>query len=95
MSMSYFVPNTPEILLRRESWRRLFADMIEAARRGAGRKIGEAARLAGMKISDWLAFETGYKRPDEAEIDQMAPVLHMSNDQMARLVHLCREAWPE
>jgi hypothetical protein len=93
--MNSFVPNTPEVVLRRESWRRLFADMIEAARRGTGRKIGQAARLAGMEISEWLVIETGYKRPDEVEVDQMAPVLHMSHDQMARLVHLCHEAWPE
>jgi hypothetical protein len=95
MSIGYFVPNTPEALLRRESWRRLFADLIEGARRATGRKVRHAARLAGMEITEWLAIETGYKRPGPADIHQMAPVLRMSRDQLSRVVHLCREAWPE
>ena len=95
MSMSYFVPNDPETLVRRESWRRLFAELIEDARRSTGRKVRHAARLAGMEITEWLAIETGYKRPGTADIQQIAPVLRMSRDQLSRLVHLCREAWPE
>jgi hypothetical protein len=95
MSMNYFIPIDPEALIRRETWRRLFADLIEGARRATGRKVRHAARLAGMEITEWLAIETGYKRPGAVEIDQMAPVLGMSRDQLSRLVHLCREAWPE
>src|SRR5438067_1054794 len=95
MSMTCSLPNNPEALLFREIWRRLFADLIEGMRHATGRKVRHAARLAGMEITEWLAIETGYKRPGAVEIDQMAPVLRMSRDQMSRLVHLCREAWPE
>ena len=73
-----FNPQTPECQIRRESFRRLFADIIENARRATGRKIGQAARLAGMELTEWLAVETGYKRPDELELHSMAPVLAMS-----------------
>ena len=95
MSMKRSLSNAPEAVVVREIWRRLFADLIEGARRATGRKVRHAARLSGMEITEWLAIETGYKRPGAVEIDQMAPVLGMSRDQMSRLVHLCREAWPE
>ena len=93
--MTNFYPHDPESQIRRESWRRLFADIIETARRATGQKIGQAARLAGMELTEWLAVETGYKRPDEFDLHSMAPVLAMSPAQMQWIVSLCEEAWPD
>lgn len=41
----------------RRFWTSNFASGIENARIAAGRSIDEAARLAGMELSEWLAME--------------------------------------
>ena len=46
--------------LHRRVWGRIFGSGIRAARTEAGLSIEEAARLAGMQLSEWMAVEDGH-----------------------------------
>ena len=43
----------------RRFWTGIFVSVIENARMAAGRSINEAARLAGIELSEWLALKAG------------------------------------
>ena len=78
--------------VRRMAWGRLFGSCIEKTREACGRSAEEAARLAGMETSDWLAIEAGCV-PDPAQLHPMSDALGLRYDKIATLAMLCREAW--
>jgi hypothetical protein len=81
----------PEI--RRRSLGRLFGFCIQETRISAGLTVEEAARLAGMESSEWLAIEDGYVPQDVNQLRAMAGALEISFDKIATMVLVCRGAW--
>jgi transcriptional regulator with XRE-family HTH domain len=79
--------------IRRQVWRRIFAMMIESARKRLGRSREQAATLAGMESSEWAAIEAGHVPADPARLRAMAASLEIRFEQMENMVLLCREAW--
>ena len=72
----------------------IFAAGIENARVAAGRSIPEAARLAGMELSQWMALEAGGWLPQTPEqLRAIAGALEMDYDRLASWVMLCWSAW--
>ena len=81
-----------------QSARRFFAGMfasgIENARIAAGKSIPEAARLAGLELSEWMALEAGAWRPQTPEqLWAIAGALEMDCNRLASFVLLCWAAW--
>jgi transcriptional regulator with XRE-family HTH domain len=81
------------ILFRRQVWGRLFGSCIEATRMAGGRSAEQAARLAGMETSEWLAIEAGRVPETAAELRSMAGTLECGFERIANLARLCGEAW--
>jgi hypothetical protein len=50
------------------------------------------ARLAGLRVQEWLAIEAG-RVPDPEQLDLMAAVLGLSPEEMGVAVRICRDAW--
>ena len=67
--------------------------MVRYRRAMICRTAEEAAWLAGMEASEWLAVEAGHIPADPARLRSMAAALEIRFDQMAMLVYLCQEAW--
>ncbi len=59
----------------------------------AGLSLEEAARLAGMRTSEWAAIEEGTVPQDASRLRAMADAMQISFDQIGNLVLLCRAAW--
>ncbi len=60
----------------------------------AGRSIPDAARLAGMELSEWMALEAGGLLPQTPEqLRAIAGALEVDYDWMASWVVLCWSAW--
>ena len=96
MSITNLGPNTVDhtnIVLA--AGRRMFGYMIQGARETTGRSVEEAARLAAIEPSEWLAVEAGQIAVNPAWLRPMADALEMPFDQMTALVHLCQFSWPE
>lgn len=97
MSMTHFVSAKPAVndvaQLRRQAWRQLFGEMIEDRREAVGRTVQEAAALAGMEASEWLAVEAGHVPADPARLRSMAGALEVRWEDMATLVFICQGAW--
>ena len=93
ISMLAPVPSTYVPELRRKAWARLFGLGIRATRNEAGLSIEEAARLAGMEVSEWVAIEEGYVPQETNRLRAMAAALEISFDRILNMVVLCREAW--
>ena len=53
----------------------------------------EAAQLAGMEASEWVAIEGGSVPQTTAQLRAMAGTLEISYDKLLNLVLLCRDAW--
>lgn len=78
----------------RRFWAGIFASGIENARMAAGRSIDEAARLAGMELSEWSAMEAGALLPQTPEqLRAIAGALAMDYTRLANFVLLCWSAW--
>jgi len=88
MSMSFY----QQKVIRRLALGQIFGQMMQMARQASGRSVDEAARLAGMEASQWMAIEAGFV-PDLALLRPMADALELSFEQMAIPVRICREAW--
>jgi transcriptional regulator with XRE-family HTH domain len=74
-------------------WGRIFGLSIQSGRKKKAYSVDEAARLACMKPSAWLAVEAG-RVPESAEqLRSMARALNFSDTQLGTLVLLCRGAW--
>jgi transcriptional regulator with XRE-family HTH domain len=90
--MHQITPRTAEIV--RRFWIRIFATGIENARKEAGLSIEEAATLAGMEVSRWMALEAGGWLPQTTgELGAIAGALEMDYDRLASFVSLCWSAW--
>jgi hypothetical protein len=60
----------------------------------AGRLIPDAARLAGMELSEWRALESGGLLPQTPEqLKAIAGALAVDYDWLAGRVLLCWSAW--
>ena len=81
--------------IRRQTWRRLFGGLVEETRQAKGYTVSEAARLAGIEFSEWLAIEAGHVPADEAQLRSMAAALEISFDQLLLLVLICHGGRPE
>ena len=78
----------------RRFWTELFAAGIEHARKATGRSVEEAARLAGMKLYQWMALEAGRWLPQTGEqLWAIAGAVDMSDERMANWVLFCWSAW--
>lgn len=93
ISMFRSLPPTEFPELRRQIWGRLFGRGIEECRVKAGLSVEEAARLAGMDLSEWVAIEQGSVPQTTGQLHAMADTVEVSYDKLLSLVLLCREAW--
>ncbi len=59
----------PEI--RRQSMGRLFGSSVSACREKAGLSVEEAASLAGMEATEWMAVEDGCVPQD---VNRLSPI---------------------
>jgi transcriptional regulator with XRE-family HTH domain len=77
----------------RQPWGRIFGSSIENGRDKKAFSVEEAAGLAGMEPSAWIAVEAG-RVPETAEqLHSMACALGFTNARLETLVLLCRGAW--
>ena len=95
MSMNITHPNHQQA---RENARRFWADIfgrgIEYARCQACLTIEDAARLAGMQLSEWMAMEAGGFQPQSTgQLQAIAGTLEMDYERLINLVLLCWSAW--
>ncbi len=81
-------------LTLRQSWGRLFGSCIEKTREACGKSVEEAARLAGMETSEWLAIGAGFV-PDPGQLHPMADALGLRYDKIAMLAFICQGAWEQ
>jgi helix-turn-helix protein len=81
----------PEV--RRQSMGRLFGFCIQKTRENTDLSIEEAARLSGMKSSEWMAVEEGSVPQDINQLRAMADAMEIGFDKIATLVLVCRTAW--
>jgi transcriptional regulator with XRE-family HTH domain len=79
--------------LRRTVWGRMFGHCIQETRKKADLSVEEAARLSGMKSSEWMAIEEGSVPQDINRLRAMADAMEVNFDKIATLVLVCREAW--
>jgi hypothetical protein len=80
-------------LASRQIWGRMFGLFIQKGREKKGYSVEQAARLACMEPSAWVACEDG-QVPETAErLRSMARALEFSEVQFANVIRLCRDAW--
>jgi hypothetical protein len=78
----------------RRFWIHIFSTGIENARKATDRSIEEAARLAGMELSEWMALEAGAWLPQTTgQLRAIAGALETDYDRLASFVLLCWSAW--
>lgn len=70
----------------------LFGACIRRLRGFRGLAAGQAACLAGMEYSEWLAVEDGYVPAEPARLHAMAAALEVDWEWMQALVLVCRGA---
>ncbi len=83
----------PSSYLLSQSMGRLFGSCIHESRKTAGLSLEKAARLSGMKTSEWMAVEEGCVPQDINQLRAMADAMEISFDQIGTLVMVCRAAW--
>ena len=81
-------------LIRRRAWGRLFGSSIKSTRIACDRSVEQAARLAGMEPSQWLAIEAGWV-PDPSQLHPMSDALGLRYDKIAVLAFICQGAWEQ
>ncbi|MDR3717773.1 MAG: helix-turn-helix domain-containing protein [Bryobacteraceae bacterium] len=86
-------PSTYQPELRRRIWGRLFGLGIRECREHVVLSVEEAARLAGMEISEWDAIEEGHVPQETSWLRPMAAALEISFGRIMNMVLLCRDAW--
>lgn len=75
--------------LARPTRARLFGVCICRLRQARGLSAAEAACLAGMEYSEWIAVELGYVPADPARLHPMAAVLEVDWQMMQALALFC------
>jgi len=94
MSMIIICPDDPR-QANSSFWGRIFGLSIQSGRKKKAYSVDEAARLACMEPSAWLAVEAG-RVPESAEqLRSMAGALGFTNAQLGTLVLLCQGAWEQ
>jgi hypothetical protein len=76
----------------RQVWGQLFGIFMRRARESSVLSLEGVARLAGLRVQEWLAIEAG-RVPDPEQLDLMAAVLGLSPEEMGVAVRICRDAW--
>jgi transcriptional regulator with XRE-family HTH domain len=77
-------------------WGRIFGLSIQSGRKKKAYTVEEAARLACMEPSAWLAVVEAGRVPESAEqLRSMAGALGFTNTQLGTLVLLCQGAWEQ
>jgi hypothetical protein len=76
----------------RKSWGKFFGGLLHEARLERGWLVEDAARAAGMEVSEWEAVEGG-QVPDWAKACRMSDALGVDRMGLAALVLFCQEAW--
>jgi len=79
--------------VNRQVWGQLFGLFIQRGREKGSRSVEEAAGVAGMEQSEWLAVEAGRVPETAAQLRSMADALEFSDAQLANVTCLCRDAW--
>lgn len=87
------LPSTYVPELRRLAWGRIFGLFVRAARKEADLSVEQAAGLAGMELSEWMAVADGHVPQETNRLRSMAAALKISFDRIMNMVLLCREAW--
>jgi len=77
---------------RRKTWGRVFGGLLREARLERSRSVEDAARAAGMEVSEWEAVEAG-QVPDWTKACRMTDALGMDRMGLATLVLICQRAW--
>ncbi|HTW79598.1 MAG TPA: helix-turn-helix transcriptional regulator [Terracidiphilus sp.] len=72
-----------------------FGGLILSRRQDLGLSAAEAARLAGIEESEWLAVEQGTVPTDKDRLHAMADALEMGWNGMMMFMMICRQAWEE
>jgi hypothetical protein len=70
----------------------LFGIFMRKAREVSYLQLDGVARLAGMSTAEWLAIEGG-QVPDPSQLELIAAVLGLAQEEMAKTVRICRGAW--
>jgi len=70
----------------------LFGIFMRKAREAGYLPLDGVARLAGMRTAEWLAIEDG-QVPDPSQLELIAVVLGLTQEEMAKTVQVCRRAW--
>jgi hypothetical protein len=70
----------------------LFGIFMKKAREVGYLPLDGVARLAGMSTAEWLAIEGG-QVPDPSQLELIAAVLGLAQEEMAKTVRVCRGAW--
>jgi hypothetical protein len=81
--------------VNRQIWGQLFGLFIQKGREKGSRPVEEAARMAGMEESEWLAVEAGRVPDTAAQLRSIASALEFSDAQLANVTCLCRDAWKQ
>jgi len=76
-------------------WGRIFGLSFQSGRKKKAYSVEEAARLAGMAPSAWLAVEAGCVPESVEQLCSMAGALDFRDAQLGALVLLCQGAWEQ
>jgi transcriptional regulator with XRE-family HTH domain len=87
------LPSTYVPELRRQIWGRLFGLFIQGRRNEASMSVEEAAGLAGMQVSEWMAIEDGYVPQEMDRLRAISATLELTWDRLLNMLALCQEAW--
>lgn len=83
----------PSTELSRKTWGEIFGGMLQEARLERGRSVEDAARAAGMKVSEWEAVEAGQVPQDWTGVCRLTDALGVDRVGAAALVLFCQQAW--
>lgn len=85
-------PLSPDELSRRVG-RRLFGAFVHTVREARGLSLGDAARLAGVSLSEWMAIEDGHVPRDPERLSALAAALELDWHRVLEVAVFCRQAW--
>ena len=93
MSMSFTEPTrlttTADLSARRQFYAAALGGYIRRRRTELGMTLEQAAKLAGMEISGWMALEAGWV-PEDRELSPVAEVLEVGVLQLAFIALVAR-----